>query len=148
MGFGAFVRARRVSEGISLNDFVARLGLSASYWSRIEREHEKPPRDMFIQRAAAILGIRLDDIFIEAGRLPPDIRDNLRRAVEIYRRERHLDPTSKDRRGRPPKVGLNDAVDTCRSLQTTADQLQANTADVPVHRFATAGGTQALSSQE
>ena len=122
MGFGAFVRARRVSEGIGLNDFAARLGLSAAYWSRIEREHEKPPRDMYIQRAAAILGIRPDEMFIQAERLPPDIRENLRRAVAIYRREMHLDPR-KNRRGRPPKGSLNAAA--CPIAQTAADQTQA-----------------------
>ena len=88
MTFGATVRAKRVSDSIGLGEFAERLGLSAAYWSRIEREHEKPPRDIFIERAAVILGMSLDDLFVEAGRLPPDMREDLKEVVRIYRAKR------------------------------------------------------------
>jgi hypothetical protein len=42
------------------------------YWSRIERDHENPQRDELIERAAAILGVQVDELFVEAQRLPPD----------------------------------------------------------------------------
>lgn len=35
-----------------------RLGLAPAYWPRFERGQEKPPRDDFIERAAAIPDIR------------------------------------------------------------------------------------------
>lgn len=88
MSFGRLVRARRNELGYGLNEFAERLGLSPAYWSRIERGHEKPPRDEIIERVAAILDLRLDDLFVQAERLPPDMRDDLSRVVALYRRER------------------------------------------------------------
>jgi HTH-type transcriptional regulator, competence development regulator len=88
MAFGNSVRAKRVEQGIGLNDFAQRLGVTPAYWSRVEREQENPPRDELVERSAAILGVRLDDLFIEAGRLPPDMREDLKRVVQAYRRSR------------------------------------------------------------
>jgi transcriptional regulator with XRE-family HTH domain len=90
MSFGASVRAKRIEEGIGLNDFAERLGVSPAYWSRVEREQENPPRDELVERAAAILGVRLDNLFVEAGRLPPDMRQDLKKVVQAYRRRRQL----------------------------------------------------------
>ena len=90
MGFGASIRQRRQELGIGLNDIAERLGVSSAYWSRIEREREKPPRDELIERAAAILGLRLDEVFIQAARLPPDMQRDLPRVVTLYRRARSL----------------------------------------------------------
>jgi HTH-type transcriptional regulator, competence development regulator len=88
MAFGNSVRVRRIEQGIGLNDFAQRLGVTPAYWSRVEREQENPPRDELVERSAAILGVRLDDLFIEAGRLPPDMREDLKRVVQAYRRSR------------------------------------------------------------
>ena len=90
MSFGAVVRSRRIALGIGLNDFSERLGISPAYWSRIERDFEKPPRDELIELEAAILGERLDDLFVEADRLPPDMRREIGRVVVAYRRIRAL----------------------------------------------------------
>jgi HTH-type transcriptional regulator, competence development regulator len=92
MAFGLSVRAKRTEQGIGLNDFAERLGVSPAYWSRVEREQEHPPRDGLVERAAAILGVRLDDLFVEAGRLPPDMREDLKRVVQTYRRQRQRLP--------------------------------------------------------
>ncbi|HZT24131.1 MAG TPA: helix-turn-helix transcriptional regulator [Pseudolabrys sp.] len=92
MAFGLTVRAKRTEQGIGLNDFAERLGVSPAYWSRVEREQEKPPRDELVERAAAILGVRMDDLFVEAGRLPPDMRRDLKRVVQTYRRMKQLPP--------------------------------------------------------
>lgn len=88
MSFGSVIRERRQSLGIGLNDFAERLEITPAYWSRIERDHEKPPRDDLIERAAAILGLRLDDLFVEAERLPPDMRKDMAKVVLAYRRMR------------------------------------------------------------
>ncbi|WP_135468541.1 helix-turn-helix domain-containing protein [Crenalkalicoccus roseus] len=88
MSFGSVVREKRQALAISLNDFAERLGVSPAYWSRIERDQEKPPRDELIEKAAAILGVRLDDLFIEAERLPPDMRKDMAGVVQAYRRLR------------------------------------------------------------
>ncbi|MCX8134910.1 MAG: helix-turn-helix domain-containing protein [Roseococcus sp.] len=88
MSFGSVVREKRRALAISLNDFAERLGVSPAYWSRIERDQEKPPRDDLIEKAAAILGVRLDDLFVEAERLPPDMRKDMAKVVQAYRRLR------------------------------------------------------------
>lgn len=83
--FGPRLRRRREAHGFGLNQLAERLGVSAGYWSRIERGQEKPPRDELIERVAGILALRLDDLFIDAGRLPPDMRDDLRSVVKLWR---------------------------------------------------------------
>ena len=88
MAFGPFVRAKRAELGIGLNDLAYRLGVSPAYWSRIERGKEKPPRDDLIEKTAAILGVRLDDLFVEAERFPPDMQRDIARVVRAYRRFR------------------------------------------------------------
>ena len=90
MSFGSTVRAHRIAKGYGLNEFAERLGISPAYLSRIEREHESPPRDELIERIAAILDIQLDDLFVKAERLPPDMRKDLPRVVAFYRRGRWM----------------------------------------------------------
>lgn len=90
MAFGDVVRARRTELAIGLNDFAERLGISPGYWSRIERNLDKPPSDEVVERAAAILGIPLDRMFVEAQRLPPDMRKDMGQVVLAYRRLRSI----------------------------------------------------------
>jgi len=90
MAFGDVIRARRTEMCIGLNDMATRLGISAAYWSRIERDLEGPPRDELIVKAAAILALRLDDLFVEARRLPPDMQRDIGRVVLAYRRMRAI----------------------------------------------------------
>jgi len=85
MGFGTWIRTARERADITLNDFARRLGISPAYWSRIERELEKAPKDGLIERACATLGLSVDDAFIQARRLPPDIQRDLPTAVRAYR---------------------------------------------------------------
>jgi transcriptional regulator with XRE-family HTH domain len=86
------VRQKRIADGIGLNEFADRLGVSPAYWSRVEREQENPPRDEYVEKAAAILGVRMDDLFVEAGRLPPDMREDLKQVVQVYRRRKQIKP--------------------------------------------------------
>jgi transcriptional regulator with XRE-family HTH domain len=86
MPFGAFIRKKREEQEIQMNDFARRLDISPAYWSRIERDMEKPPKDELIRKAAEILGISADDAFVEASRLPPDMRDDVAGVVRMYRR--------------------------------------------------------------
>jgi len=90
MAFGDVVRARRTELAIGLNDLAERLGISPGYWSRIERNLDRPPSDDVVQRAAAILGIPLDALFVEAQRLPPDMRQDIGGVVLAYRRLRAI----------------------------------------------------------
>jgi transcriptional regulator with XRE-family HTH domain len=83
MSFGSLIRERRIALGIGLVDMSERLGISAPYLSRIERDLDSPPRDQLIERAAAILGLQMDDLFVQAQRLPPAAFD--RREVRTCR---------------------------------------------------------------
>ncbi len=52
MAFGAFIRSEREKKEIQMNDFARQLGISPAYWSRIERDIEKPPKAELIRKAA------------------------------------------------------------------------------------------------
>ena len=84
------IRERRIALGIGLVDMSERLGISAPYLSRVERELESPPRDQLIERAAAILGVQMDELFVQAQRLPPDMREDMGTVVRAYRRLRSI----------------------------------------------------------
>lgn len=86
MAFGAYIRQKREAKEIALNDFARQLDISPAYWSRIEREMEKPPKDELIRKAAEILGENPDEAFIEASRLPPDMREDVGDIVRMYRK--------------------------------------------------------------
>lgn len=87
MPFGAYIRKKREEKDIQLNDFAKQLEISPAYWSRIEREMEKPPKDELIRKAAELLGLDVDDAFVESSRLPPDMRENVGDLVRMYRRQ-------------------------------------------------------------
>lgn len=87
MGFGSYIRQKREAKGIALNDFARQIGISPAYWSRIEREMEKPPKDELIQKAAEVLGENPDDLFAQASRLPPDLREDVGQMVQMYRKQ-------------------------------------------------------------
>ena len=85
MGYGRYIRREREKKNISLTDFAKRINISPAYWSRIERELEKPPKDDLIQKAADVLGLDPDKAFIEARRFPPDMQRDVAGAVRAYR---------------------------------------------------------------
>lgn len=87
MPFGAYIRKKREEQEIQLNDFAKQLEISPAYWSRIEREMEKPPKDELIRKAATLLKLDVDEAFVEASRLPPDMRENVGDLVRMYRRQ-------------------------------------------------------------
>ena len=86
MGFGTFIREKREQAGVPMNEFARSLGISPAYWSRIERELEKPPKDALITKAAEALGLDPDEAFIEASRLPPDMQKVVSTVVRLYRK--------------------------------------------------------------
>jgi transcriptional regulator with XRE-family HTH domain len=92
MSFGAYIRQKRDAAGIPLNDFARQIGISPAYWSRIERDLEKPPKDDLITKAAQLLDLSLDDAFVQASRLPPELQQNIGEVVQAYRKR----PTSED----------------------------------------------------
>lgn len=86
MPFGDFIRQKREEADIPLNDFARRIGISPAYWSRIERNMEKPPKDDLVTKAAQQLGLDMDEVFVQANRLPPELQKNLGAVVQAYRK--------------------------------------------------------------
>lgn len=86
MGFGSFIREKREQANLPMNEFARKLDISPAYWSRIERELEKAPKDELIAKAAQQLGINPDEAFIEASRLPPDMQKDVSTVVRLYRK--------------------------------------------------------------
>jgi len=88
MSYGSYVRQLRTARGMTLDDLARKIGISAAYWSRIERDKDLPPRDALIESAVNILGSDLDEAFIAAGRLPPDMRPHLPEIVRWWRNQK------------------------------------------------------------
>jgi HTH-type transcriptional regulator, competence development regulator len=86
MAFGSYIRQKREAAGIPLRELAQRIDISPAYWSRIEREMEKAPKNELMERAAQVLGLDLDEVFIEASRLPPDMQRDVRGVVQAYRK--------------------------------------------------------------
>ena len=86
MGFGTFIREKREQAGVPMNEFARSLGISPAYWSRVERGIEKAPRDELIEKTAGLLGMSVDELFLQAARLPPDMQKELPQVVSLYRR--------------------------------------------------------------
>jgi transcriptional regulator with XRE-family HTH domain len=87
MAFGDYIREKRQAAEIALNDFAKQIGISPAYWSRIERNMEKPPKDDLITKAAGLLGLSVDEAFVQAQRLPPDLQENIGAVVMAYRKQ-------------------------------------------------------------
>ncbi len=83
--FGIYVRTKREEVGMTLTELARQLEISPAYWSRIETGRENPPKDELIRKAATILGLSEDELFIEASRLPPDMQDEVAEVVRLYR---------------------------------------------------------------
>lgn len=83
--FGTYVRTKREEVGMTLTELARQLEISPAYWSRIETGRENPPKDELIRKAATILGLSEDDLFIEASRLPPDMQEEVAEVVRLYR---------------------------------------------------------------
>ena len=83
--FGTYVRTKREEAGMTLTEFARQLEISPAYWSRIETGRENPPKDELIKKAATILGLSEDELFIVASRLPPDMQEEVAEVVRLYR---------------------------------------------------------------
>jgi transcriptional regulator with XRE-family HTH domain len=86
MSFGSYLRTSRNNRGLTLENVAVKIGLSVPHLSRIERDRENPPRDEILEKLANIIGIPSDDLFAEARRLPPDLKNSAGEVFALYRR--------------------------------------------------------------
>lgn len=108
-GFGSFFRDKRQEAGLSIRQLCQLIDISMAYWSRIEREIEKPPRDELIERCAKQFSVPTDLAFGLAQRLPPDLRGQMPAVVAAYRefqRSRQTKTSSTE----SPEPGANASV--------------------------------------
>lgn len=87
--FGQFIRAAREARGVTASALAEECDVSRSYLSLIESDRANPPCNAMLFTTARFLGIPEDDLFVAAGRLPPDV--NVAEAVALYRKH-HVEP--------------------------------------------------------
>ena len=68
---GRLIREARESAGLSQGDLARRLGLSASYMSRLERGEFARPRPQVLTAIAKQLDIQLSDLYAVIGYVIP-----------------------------------------------------------------------------
>jgi len=76
--FGETIRAlreerRKTDAGFTLRKFAARVGMSPTYLSKIERGEFAPPSEEKIRAMAAELGADPDELLALAGKVPRDL---------------------------------------------------------------------------
>lgn len=76
--FGEVLKKIRVEKGLSIRKISAKCGLSASYWSYLERGKFGPPSISKIKQIARELEINSDRLLAEAGHFTPDIAKVIR----------------------------------------------------------------------
>jgi len=60
---GKFIRARRVSRGLSLHEAAAESGLHYSYWSKLEAGQYAAPGPKYLRAIARVLEVRFEDLY-------------------------------------------------------------------------------------
>jgi transcriptional regulator with XRE-family HTH domain len=70
--FGTTIRDARESKGISLRDLAKRIEVSPTFLSKVETEDWKPKEDK-LRKIAQILELDGDALVAQAGRVPSDL---------------------------------------------------------------------------
>ncbi len=76
--FGATLRRLRMARKMGLREFAAKVGLSPTYISKIERDEFLPPAEDKVKAMAIILRQDPDEFLALAGRLPSDLSEILK----------------------------------------------------------------------
>ncbi len=69
---GEYVRARRLAQGMTLQDASDRSGVDRSYWSRLETGEYQTPNPRFLIAMARALDIESEDLYALAGYAVPN----------------------------------------------------------------------------
>ena len=76
--FGAELRRLRMQKQIGLRVFAQKLGVSATYISKIERDEFKPPAEDKVRAMALLLNQDPDEFLALAKRLPNEAKEILK----------------------------------------------------------------------
>jgi transcriptional regulator with XRE-family HTH domain len=77
-GFGATIRELREEKRIGLRQFARRIGVSATYLSKIEREEMPPPAEDRVKEIARLLEQDADELLALAGKVASDLNEIIR----------------------------------------------------------------------
>ncbi len=87
--FGTYVRARREAlrakdRAFSVRQVAERVGIQASYLSKVERDEEAPPGEATIRALAKELGEDADVLLAMAGKVSSDLLEIIRKRPELF----------------------------------------------------------------
>lgn len=123
---GEYIRDRRLSRGLSLNDAAKVSGLHHSYWSKLENGFYKGPSPVHLQVIARTVEVDIEDLYALAGyeiperlptfkpylrakyNLPPEAVADLERWFDFLRnqygipKDQPVFPPKKSQPSRPP----------------------------------------------
>jgi HTH-type transcriptional regulator, competence development regulator len=86
---GEYLRARREAlrardARYSVRQVAERLGIEASYLSKVERDIGSPPAEDTLVRLASDLGLDADVVLALAGKVSRDLRDAIRKRPQLF----------------------------------------------------------------
>jgi transcriptional regulator with XRE-family HTH domain len=91
------ITARLAETGMSVSEFARRLGVQPSFVHAIKKGKRRITKPETIERAAAILGLPADTLYVSARHLPPDAWTIIQRRPEMVQAVRTLDARLADR---------------------------------------------------
>ncbi len=68
---GELLKSGRAAAGLTLTEAAARMGVSRTYLSRLERAEYLHPSMALLGRMAQVLNMRIEDLYAVAGQIPP-----------------------------------------------------------------------------
>jgi transcriptional regulator with XRE-family HTH domain len=88
--FGAWFRERRREKGISLRCLATACKISFSYLSKVETGDMSPPSAETLALLGAQIGVSPSRMYLEAGIVPPHVKEAFKRGVSIETYEQLL----------------------------------------------------------
>ena len=83
--FGATVRREREKLEIGLREMAKKIGVSATYLSKIERDEFPPPAEDKVRKIAEIFDCDVDQILARAGKVSSDLSEIIRERPRALR---------------------------------------------------------------
>jgi transcriptional regulator with XRE-family HTH domain len=104
---GELITQRLVELELSVSEFARRLGVQPSFIHAIKKGQRRITKPATVERAAHILAIPVDELFVAGGHLPPDAWTIIQRRPMLVQALRALD-AKLDREGQlVTRLGVN-----------------------------------------
>ncbi|HEV2073658.1 MAG TPA: helix-turn-helix transcriptional regulator [Thermomicrobiales bacterium] len=96
---GEMISARLAEIGMSVSHFARALGVRSSFIHAVRTGKRRLTKPATVERAAAVLGISADRLYVAGGHLPPDAWTIIKRRPQLVRALRVLDAKLDAREG-------------------------------------------------